>query len=144
MQEHTGDVNALIAAVNDLPADDPLRQAVSNARTPATPAKAPLNTPGKDNEKKPAVPTESATAALAPNPHPAASQQPEIVAVSLPTGKTVKVPSLIGMPVRQVVEQAALAGLNLQVEGRGLVRSQQPEAGAQVLPGSQIIVHCAR
>ena len=144
VQEHTGDVNALIAAVNDLPADDPLRQAVNNARTPATPAKAPLNVPSKDNEKKPAVPTESASAASTPNTHPVASPQPEIVAVSLPTGKTVKVPSLIGMPVRQVVEQAALAGLNLQVEGRGLVRSQQPEAGAQVPPGSQIVVHCAR
>jgi cell division protein FtsI (penicillin-binding protein 3) len=144
VQEHTGDVNALIAAVNDLPADDPLRQAVNNARTPATPAKAPLNTPGKDNEKKSASPAESAIAASTSNAHPASSPQPEIVAVSLPTGKTVKVPSLIGMPVRQVVEQAALAGLNLQVEGRGLVRSQQPEAGAQVLPGSQIVVHCAR
>jgi len=54
------------------------------------------------------------------------------------------VPSLIGMPVRQVVEQVAIAGLNLQVEGRGLVRSQEPEAGAQVQPGSQVIVHCAR
>jgi hypothetical protein len=31
-QEHTGDVNALMAAVNDLPADDPLREAVNNAR----------------------------------------------------------------------------------------------------------------
>jgi cell division protein FtsI (penicillin-binding protein 3) len=62
----------------------------------------------------------------------------------MPTGKTVKVPSLIGMPVREVVEQAASAGLNLQVKGRGLVRSQEPEAGAQVPPGSQIVVHCAR
>jgi beta-lactam-binding protein with PASTA domain len=48
------------------------------------------------------------------------------------------------MPVREVVEQAALAGLNLQVQGRGLVRSQEPAAGSQVRPGSQITVHCAR
>jgi cell division protein FtsI (penicillin-binding protein 3) len=147
VQEHTGDVNALIAAVNDLPADDPLRQAVSNARTPAPTVKAPLNGSGKDNQKKPAGPTESATAtrpSSASNEHPASSPQPEIVAVSLPTGKTVKVPSLIGLPVRQVVEQAAMADLNLQVEGRGLVRSQKPEAGAEVQPGSQIVVHCAR
>jgi hypothetical protein len=48
------------------------------------------------------------------------------------------------MPVRQVVEQAALAGLTLQIEGRGLVRSQEPVAGAQVQSGAQVIVHCAR
>jgi hypothetical protein len=117
---------------------------VNNARTPANPVKAPLTASAKDNEKKPAGLTENATAASTSNAHPAPSPQPEIVAISLPTGKTVKVPSLIGMAVRQVVEQAALAGLNLHVEGRGLVRSQQPEAGAQVPPGSQIVVNCAR
>jgi len=69
---------------------------------------------------------------------------PRIVSVALPVGKAVKVPSLIGLPVRQVVEQAALAGLNLQVDGRGLVRSQQPAAGSQVQPGSLLVVHCAR
>jgi beta-lactam-binding protein with PASTA domain len=62
----------------------------------------------------------------------------------MPGIKLVKVPSLVGMPVRQVVEQAALAGLTLQIEGRGLVRSQEPVAGAQVQSGAQVIVHCAR
>ena len=147
VQEHTGDVNALIAAVNDLPSDDPLRQAVSNARTPATPAKSPASAQSAASEKKPADAPENAKAKTAlptPESHPAAPAQPEIVNASLSTGKTVKVPSLIGMPIRQVVEQAALAGLNLHVEGRGLVRSQEPEAGTQVLPNSQIVVHCAR
>ncbi len=137
-QEHTGDVNALLSAVNDLPADDPLRQAVSNARTPAT---------TKDSDKKTAsivvsTKTKSAEPQPATNANP--SPTPTVVAVSLPAGKTIKVPSLIGMPVRQVVEQVATAGLNLQVEGRGLVRSQEPAAGSQVQPGAQIVVHCAR
>ena len=149
-QEHTGDVNALLSAVNDLPADDPLRQAVSSARAPvANPAvvKVPLNSSsaasakneGKNKTDK--LDEAKAQAALSKQ---AAEPTPQIVAVSLPAGKTVKVPSLIGMPVRQVVEQAAIAGLNLQVSGRGLVRSQEPEAGTQVSPGSQIVVHCAR
>jgi beta-lactam-binding protein with PASTA domain len=54
------------------------------------------------------------------------------------------VPSLLGLPVRQVVEQVAVAGLLLQVDGRGLVRSQEPAAGSQVVPGTQVTVHCAR
>jgi cell division protein FtsI (penicillin-binding protein 3) len=147
-QEHTGDVNALLAAVNDLPPDDPLREAVSNARSPApatTVVKVAIDKAGKNDTKKPDSKGEEAkakAAALKPNDSPAPA--PEAVAVSLPSGKTVKVPSLIGMPIRTVVEQVAMAGLNLHVEGRGLVRSQEPEAGSQVQPGSQIVIHCAR
>jgi len=141
-QEHTGDVNALIAAVNDLPSDDPLREAVSSARGPASNSvtvKLPSKAQPKDDQKK----VEEAQAKADETKLPVALA-PQILAVSLPTGKSVKVPSLIGMPVRQVVERVAIAGLNLHIEGRGLVRSQEPEAGVQVSPGSQIVVHCAR
>jgi cell division protein FtsI (penicillin-binding protein 3) len=131
-QEHTGDVNALISAMNDLPPDDPLREAVSSAKQQANPAVVRVAVNTRDAAKK-SAPTV-----------PAPEKQPEIVAVSLPVAGKVKVPSLIGMPVRKVVEQAALAGLNLQVEGRGLVRTQEPAAGSQVAPGSQVVVHCAR
>jgi cell division protein FtsI (penicillin-binding protein 3) len=136
-QEHTGDVNALMAALNDLPADDPLREAVSSAReAAAAPRVVKVSATAAHNPDKPA--------AGAPETKTAAAPAPEVISVSLPTGKTVKVPSLIGMPVRQVVEQVAVAGLNLQVEGRGLVRSQEPAAGSQVQPGTQVVVHCAR
>jgi cell division protein FtsI (penicillin-binding protein 3) len=141
-QEHTGDVNALLSAVNDLPADDPLREAISSTKSPAsqpTVVRVAVNTASTAAAKK-AANTSDATKAAESNPVTA----PKIVEVSLPTGKTVKVPSLIGMPIRQVVEQAAIAGLNLQVDGRGLVRSQEPAAGTQVPPGSQLTVHCAR
>jgi cell division protein FtsI (penicillin-binding protein 3) len=150
-QENTGDVNALLSAVNDLPPDDPLRQAVSSARAPAPPAtvKVAINTPGKDEDKKAAANagksrSTGATTASSTSPTPQPNPQPEIVAVSLPTSNSIQVPSLIGMPVRQVVERAASAGLNLQVVGRGLVRSQEPAPGSRVKPGSQIIVQCAR
>ena len=142
VQEHTGDVNALMAAVNDLPPDDPLREAVNNARTPARPqtvVKLAAKDGGKKSENSAQVANANAPASNA-SPDP----QPRVVAVSLQTGNSVKVPSMIGMPVREVVEQAALAGLSLQVQGRGLVRSQEPAAGTQVHPGSPIIVHCAR
>jgi cell division protein FtsI (penicillin-binding protein 3) len=145
-QEHTGDVNALIAAMNDLPSDDPLREAVSNARSSAatsTVVKVAVNALAKDAGKNAASKTEEMKTDLAMT-KPSADPTPQIVAVPLPANNTVKVPSLIGMPVRQVVEQVAVAGLNLQVEGRGLVRTQEPAAGSQVQPGSQVVVHCAR
>jgi cell division protein FtsI (penicillin-binding protein 3) len=133
-QERSGDASELVAALNDLPADDPLREAVNGAREQGNPAVVRVAVNTRDAGKK---------AATAPVSAPA--KQPEIVAVSLPVaGATVKVPSLIGMPVRTVVEQAARAGLNLQVEGRGLVRTQTPVAGSVVAAGSQVVVHCAR
>jgi len=147
-QEHTGDVNALVAALNDLPSDDPLREAVSNARAAAAEpkvVKAAANSTAKGSGKEVA---KAGAATPAPSPNPVA----ETVSVALPADKSgndnmgnmVKVPSLIGMPVREVVEQVAVAGLNLQVEGRGLVRSQEPAAGSAVQPGTQVVVHCAR
>jgi len=133
-QERSGDASELVAALNDLPADDPLREAVNGAREQGNPAVVRVAVNTRDAGKK---------AATAPVSAPA--KQPEIVAGSLPVaGATVKVPSLIGMPVRTVVEQAARAGLNLQVEGRGLVRTQTPVAGSVVAAGSQLVVHCAR
>ena len=139
-QEHTGDVNALMAAVNDLPGDDPLREAVSGARAAVS---------GSVVVKLSKTPTGKDVARPTPTTQPfkpAATRvaEPELVSVALPTGKTVKVPSLLGMPVRQVVEQVAIAGLNLQVIGRGQVHSQEPAAGTAVQPGTQVVVHCAR
>lgn len=138
-QEETGDANALIAALNDLPADDPLRESINNARTAAAGPSSVKTTANRQAEKadRPKLNAASET------PKTNASAGPELISVALPAN-TVKVPSLIGLPVRQVVEQVAVAGLNLQVTGRGLVRSQEPVAGSQVQPGTQIVVHCAR
>jgi cell division protein FtsI (penicillin-binding protein 3) len=146
MQEHTGDVNALTAAINELPSDDPLREAVnashasgptivrvsaSSASSASRAAQAKSSDLASPSVSKPETPSEAAPA------------NAEMISVSLPSG-TIKVPTLIGMPVRQVVEEVAHAGLNLSVVGRGLVRSQEPAAGSPVQPGTQVIVHCAR
>ena len=128
IQEHSGDAQALLAAVKELPEDDPLRQSVESSR-----AAAPGSHPAPGSQPSPANP-----------PAPSAETVPDVATVTVPTGKRVKVPSLIGMPLRQVVEQMAQIGLNPQVVGRGLVRSQQPAAGTEVSPGSKVIVHCSR
>jgi beta-lactam-binding protein with PASTA domain len=62
----------------------------------------------------------------------------------IPDAKLLRVPSLIGLPVRQVIEQASAAGLEVRITGNGTVREQAPAPGTMVAPGTQIVVRCAR
>jgi cell division protein FtsI (penicillin-binding protein 3) len=64
--------------------------------------------------------------------------------VTVSDAKQLKVPSLLGLPVRKVIEQAAAAGLEVQISGSGTVREQAPTAGTMVAAGTQIAVRCAR
>jgi cell division protein FtsI (penicillin-binding protein 3) len=132
-QDNAPDINALFAALNDLPADDPLRDPVPQPAEPQTPA-----------DGSPATTQAIATtAALQP---PANSTQVPLAPVSQVVVNTdqLKVPTLIGMPVRKVIEAAALAGLEVQVMGSGTVREQAPAAGSMVGPGTRIVVRCSR
>jgi len=124
--DHVGDINAIYSAVNDLPADDPLR------------APAPAATQTNANSSKPAKPSAPVT-----NPSVTASQ-PATAVVLLNDKKTLRVPSLTGLPVRKVIEQAAAAGLEVQITGSGTVREQAPAAGTMVAPGTKIVVRCGR
>jgi cell division protein FtsI (penicillin-binding protein 3) len=64
--------------------------------------------------------------------------------VTIADGKALRVPSLIGLPVRKVIEQAAAAGLEVEINGSGTVREQAPAPGTMVAPGTRIIVRCGR
>jgi cell division protein FtsI (penicillin-binding protein 3) len=55
-----------------------------------------------------------------------------------------KVPTLIGLPIRKVVETAAMAGLEVDITGSGTVREQAPAAGSIVGPNTRIVVRCSR
>jgi cell division protein FtsI (penicillin-binding protein 3) len=150
----TADMNALYAAANDLPSDDPLRggndssapaasvpqngsQQVASgpSQTGAQPANAATNTaPGK-------------APVAAPQPvagQPQTASQPAASTVIVASDKTLRVPALIGLPVRKVIEQAAAAGLEVQVTGNGTVREQAPAPGTMVAPGTKIVVRCRR
>ncbi|MGD0938187.1 MAG: penicillin-binding protein [Terracidiphilus sp.] len=129
--EHTGDINALYSAVNDLPADDPLRA------PPSQPAPAAHPTAGQSQ-------TGTQTAAPVADAGHAATQPQTTTTVTIADGKTLRVPSLIGLPVRKVIEQAAAAGLEVQIGGNGTVREQAPAAGTMVAPGTRIVVRCGR
>jgi cell division protein FtsI (penicillin-binding protein 3) len=134
-QDNEPDINALFAAVNDLPADDPLRDPVPQIPAPQVQTVA---------EARPAAVQATATTAA---PQLAANS----IQVPLPPASHVvvntdqlKVPTLVGLPVRKVIETAALAGLEVQVMGSGTVREQAPSAGSMVGPGTRIVVRCSR
>lgn len=131
-------VNALFAAANDLPADDPLRAATQSA----PPAAAPKAT---GSETRTTAQTTPQTAAVSP---PGALAKQDQVAstqqVMINDGKKLTVPTLIGLPMREVIEAAAAAGLNVEITGNGTAREQAPAAGTQVSAGTKIVVHCGR
>ena len=56
--------------------------------------------------------------------------------------KKLRVPSLVGLPIRKVIEQAGAAGLAVQISGNGTVREQAPAAGTMVAIGTKIVVRC--
>jgi cell division protein FtsI (penicillin-binding protein 3) len=134
-------INALYAAANDLPSDDPLRGGSPDA----------LRTlPGQPTTS---TQTPKATATVEPSkispPHPVATNPPATSQTATATviiagEKSLRVPSLIGLPMRKVIVQAAAAGLEVQITGSGTVREQAPAAGAMVAPGTKIVVRCGR
>jgi cell division protein FtsI (penicillin-binding protein 3) len=135
-QEDAGDINALFAAVNDLPADDPLREPVTQPAALQTPTAA-------DTDSKPALMQGNVTVSATPAHTPAAQSSPT-TAVVMSADNQLKVPALVGLPVRKVIETAALAGLEVQVTGSGTVREQAPAAGSMVVPGTWVVVRCSR
>ena len=130
------DINSLFAAVNDLPADDPLRAPANQPPAPIAPA--------EDLAMKP--PTVHGTAASNSTVTAAKPSQPlsktMSTQVTISDGKRLTVPSLVGLPVRKVIEGAAAAGLEVQIKGSGTVREQAPAPGTQVPAGTKIVVRC--
>jgi len=134
-EDNSPDINSFFAAVNDLPDDDALREPAPQ------PAPAPLAAPAST---KPA-PAAADTAAAPPPAGPAAPPQPapQRTVVMTADGER-KVPDLVGLPVRKVIETAAMVGLEVQVTGSGTVREQAPAAGSVVGPNTRIVVRCSR
>jgi cell division protein FtsI (penicillin-binding protein 3) len=132
-QDNEPDINALFAAVNDLPADDPLREPAPQSSAPQA------QTPAEGSP----APAKAMTAALDPAANPA-QVQPSITSPVVVNTDELKVPTLVGLPVRKVIETAALAGLEVQIMGSGTVREQAPAPGSMVGPGTRILVRCSR
>jgi cell division protein FtsI (penicillin-binding protein 3) len=156
--EHIGDLDALFAEVNNLPADDPLRgngngqQPVPSAANelasgaeqaaaapPPPPAIAKPVIPVHPPEPKIETPSFDATVA-------AAAREPRVAGhgIVVDAGNRVGVPSFLGEPLRVAVESAATSGLALQIVGSGIAREQVPAPGSMVPRGTEIVVRFTR
>ncbi len=136
-------IQALYEAANDLPSDDPLR-AAPVAQTAANPPPAPAAT---QTASSPAGHNSGTQAGSSPSPPPQAPPQPAPSAsntVIVADAGQLRVPSLLGLSVRQVIETAGGAGLEVEISGSGTAREQVPAPGAMVAPGTKIVVRCAR
>ncbi|MGA2536323.1 MAG: penicillin-binding protein [Terracidiphilus sp.] len=139
------DINQLYAAVNDLPADDPLRTEtpglIASKETPAQSAHAGSRLIADAKPAQRIAAPNQATLRQTTLERSRASQ-PLTKAVMVSDGKKLKVPSLVGLPVREVIERAGAAGLAVQVSGNGTVKEQAPAAGTMVATGTQVVVRC--
>jgi cell division protein FtsI (penicillin-binding protein 3) len=168
--ENVGDLNAMFDAINNLPADDPLRAAsASTAAANGAPAAVVALPTSAHNNASPAT-TGSKVMGLLPQkvlaafraggdsdsvmpdaaatPH-AATIAPAVQArangsVVVDPGRRIAVPSFAGDAVRKVVETAAGLGLRIDPVGSGTARDQAPTAGTMVPIGTEIVVRFSR
>lgn len=161
--DHIGDLDSLFDEVNHLPADDPLRAPQSTStmlpvsktdRGVDAASASPLNAK-LDSDVLPLLGSPKDEGSLAemasPSSLPATPVSSPTTAaaaakgsVTVESGKRVAVPSLVGEPVRTVIEQAGAAGLGVQVVGSGIARQQVPSAGTMVPTGTEIVVQFGR
>jgi cell division protein FtsI (penicillin-binding protein 3) len=156
------DIEALYQAANDLPADDPQSPAAQKAAsaTQAAPsiaaprdasalASARANAIGAPAPSSPtAVSSGASPSSSSAQPSPAQSSGDAAPSgtkiIQLPPENQFRVPALTGLTVRQVIEQAGAAGLDVQIVGNGLAREQAPAPGTLVAPGTKIVVRFTR
>jgi cell division protein FtsI (penicillin-binding protein 3) len=101
------------------------------------------SSPTSKNSGAPAGNSPSLPAQAATQPAQSTAQPPANTVVVADAGQ-LRVPSLLGLSVRQVIEEAGSAGLEVEIAGSGTAREQAPAPGAMVAPGTKIVVRCAR
>ncbi len=155
--DHIGDLDALFASVNDLPADDPLRNPVQTPQ-PDTVARSETEAPPKAEvaadtpRSEPSTVIEAGVEPAAPEPRSAPQPQSETSAgfagptgsVVVNAGKRVTVPDFVGKTVRGVIEAAASTGLDVHTLGSGVARQQAPAPGTPVPAGTSVVVRFTR
>jgi cell division protein FtsI (penicillin-binding protein 3) len=154
--ENPGDLDALFAEVNNLPADDPLRSQstnqqpvpaaaneVASGKEPPAPVTPVISAPIAKHPAEQARVAREPEPAPTPPPIPAPQNAPGHEVVVSSTGR-VGVPSFVGEPLRVAVETAATAGLELQIVGSGIAREQVPAPGSLVPPGTEVVVRFSR
>jgi cell division protein FtsI (penicillin-binding protein 3) len=141
------DIKALYDAANELPADDP--QSASALPAPAVaqntsaPSEKPANSADVAAKTQPPQPQDKpstpALVQLAQNTSPPMGRS-----VTISEAKQLRVPSLVGLSMRDVILQANSSGLDVEIAGSGTAREQAPAAGTMVAEGTKIVVKCSR
>ncbi len=148
--DQPGDLNALFDAVNDLPADDPLRQKEQPAAASSyTSEDSNISNSGNASDavfaaKSIAQSTQNSTANTSTNAPAQLLTQQTSAPREVRSGPRITVPSFAGQPMRKAVETATRLGLGIQVIGSGVEQEQAPIAGTQVPPGTEVVVRFAR
>ncbi|HEY1804817.1 MAG TPA: penicillin-binding transpeptidase domain-containing protein [Terracidiphilus sp.] len=138
-------IQALYDAANDLPSDDPLRALPTSTAKSIPPANPASTTPSNS----PATPKTSAASqpspnALGPPQRQGPGPSPAATTIVVADVGQLRVPSLVGLPIREIIEQAGSAGLQVEIAGDGIAREQAPAPGTAVRPGTKIVVRCSR
>lgn len=149
VEDSSADIDALYDAANHLPSDDPQSTEAPASSDESSGAGKGLKPAGKSEDhpagapaaSKPALP---ATPQTAPQAIAKPSSGDQGSSVTVPSVKPVTVPSLVGLSMRQVIEKAAEAGLQVEIVGDGTVRQQAPAPGSMVPPGTHVVVRCSR
>ena len=164
-QDATADLNAMFADVNDLPADDPLRnpQQLAMPAETAAAAAVPVDTAKKGAGVMRLLPAKvleafranGGTTSTMPDASAGASAkleppkvQPEAQAknggVVVDASQRIAVPAFEGEGLRAVVVKAGGVGLRVQPVGSGIAREQAPAAGTMVPVGTEVVVRFLR
>ncbi|MDR3734019.1 MAG: penicillin-binding protein [Acidobacteriaceae bacterium] len=151
--EETGDLNAMFAQANELPADDPIRAALNGVQQSVQPAQPQTKDakPEKASGIERVLPAKVVAAFKAKDtePPPVMPPPPPVAPVArsgvvVSSGRMVAVPVFTGQALRQVVQSANGAGLRVQTVGSGIAREQAPPAGTMVPQGTQVVVRFSR
>ncbi len=154
-QEDAGEMQALYAEVNSLPADDPLHYATTDSDTAPKPVAAtqPVPAPVKALIPKATLAAWQSGALIADKNNNAPLPEVKIAPVVQPrsshsvvvdAGARVAVPSFTGETMREVVLQTNAAGLKLQAIGSGVAHEQAPAAGTMAPLGTEVVVRFSR
>ena len=140
-------IQALYDAANDLPSDDP-ESASARANAPGAQHSGEDGQRPSAAEAKPVADTQAENKPVPAEAHEQAAQgapSPPIgKSVTISEAKQLRVPSLVGLSVRDVIVQANAAGLDVQITGSGTAREQAPAPGTMVNEGTTIVVKCSR
>jgi cell division protein FtsI (penicillin-binding protein 3) len=145
--QNLDDLDSLFAEANHLPADDPLRAAISGPPPAATEPETARDqgstgvqgSGGRDQQT--AGNAERAAVTPPTLEPPSLTSVPASVAGSVAVAShQVAVPLFAGKSLRQAVVEASASGLGLRVVGSGVAREQAPPAGTMVPAGTEVVV----